>query len=386
MHGEQQRMQRHVQHVEQSLSGWYQSLENPAVTQHIKMMELLEIYSETELGQRSNADSIETYNKFREYLPLSSYESLTPYLNSLYQGEYNILMADPPRAWALSRATTGSAQKTIPLTPRDLQDRVQAWPRALFSYIRKTGRYDILDGIMVNLSLPSNVKLVQMGPQQLPAGYASGMVALAGSDRFGIRLVPKPSELEKLQPKLNRSNLRKRFQFIMLGIKTAPVTALWGNVDMLLNFGRFIKSRYRKPPKRIWHVSALVCSGSAGIHSRYKLALRDLYGDCIILENYETAEGTFAQQMDESPSIVPNYDLYFFEVNTKIGPKPLYSMLPGEVGGLVVSTSVLPRMKMGDNVKCIAPNKFQIVGRDSGLGKLGGFSKKTPGAEDKDIW
>ena len=69
---------------------WYQSLEDAAVVQHHKMMELLEFYDETELGQRSHANSIETYNKFKEYFPIITYQSLSAYLNSLYSGEYKI--------------------------------------------------------------------------------------------------------------------------------------------------------------------------------------------------------------------------------------------------------------------------------------------------------
>jgi hypothetical protein len=49
------------------------------------------------------------------------------------------------------------------------------------------------------------------------------------------------------------------------------------------------------------------------------------------------------QQRDERKAWVPNYDLFFFEVETRSGIKMLYEMRPGEMGSMVVSTPVLPR-------------------------------------------
>ena len=40
---------------------------------------------------------------------------------------------------------------------------------------------------------------------------------------------------------------------------------------------------------------------------------------------------------------MPNYDLFFFEVETRTGIKMLHEMRPDEMGSLVVSTPILPR-------------------------------------------
>jgi hypothetical protein len=47
----------------------------------------------------------------------------------------------------------------------------------------------------------------------------------------------------------------------------------------------------------------------------------------------------------------PNYDLYFFEVETRSGVKMLPEMRPGEMGSMVVSTPVLPRYKIRDLIR-----------------------------------
>jgi hypothetical protein len=371
--------------IEQHLSLWFQSLENPAGTQTRKMLELLEFYDETELGQRAHAGSVETYNKFKEFLPILTYESLSPYLNTLYSGEYKVLVSEEPKLMALSRGTR-KFQKNIPVTARDLQARIAAWPRSLFSYVRKTGRIDILGGYCANLCLPSNVKLIMMGDSRLPAGYSTGIVSRGITDQFGIQIKPGQAELDALPPSLTGSALKKRFQLITKHLKGMPVTAVKGNADLILKYGKYLKSRFGKTPKQIWNISVLMCSGALSIHAKYKLALRELFGDCIILEHYEAAEGTFAQQIDEDPFLVPNYDLYFYELQTKAGIKPLYAAVPGEAGSLIISSTVLPRYKIGDTIKCMTHNKFVVIGREGSVGRLKMSSSKSSLATDKDIW
>jgi hypothetical protein len=98
----------------------------------------------------------------------------------------------------------------------------------------------------------------------------------------------------------------------------------------------------------------------AGINTKYQPALTALYGrQVVIREIYGATEGMFGQQRDEKRAWVPNYDLFFFEVQTwpergrraGSGVKMLHDMRPGQIGSLVVSTPTLPRY-------------FRCIGRD----------------------
>jgi hypothetical protein len=377
-----------IEIVERCLGPWYASLDNAPVAQHHKMMELLKIYEETELGQRSNAGSIETYNTFNAFFPKSTYQSLSAYFNSVYSGEYNIMMADPPQVWALSSDTSKGLQKHYPVTPYDLQARISAWPRALFSYINKTGRYDLLGSGLINLSFPSLVKYLQMGESPLPSGYASGIAARYGAEHFRLNLMPPQQELDKIPGDLSRGSWKKRYKAIIKFAKGREVGTIKGEVNAILNFGKFVKSQYRMLPKQIWGISVIVCFNGVGIHSNYKIPLREFYGDCTVLESYEIAEGALGQQLDESPYLAPNYDLYFYEVEMENGVKPLYTMRPGETGALIVSSSVLPRLRVGDIIRCMAPNRFVLIGKDKPLGKMkyNVFASGSPLTMQKDIW
>ena len=75
----------------------------------------------------------------------------------------------------------------------------------------------------------------------------------------------------------------------------------------------------------------------------------------------------FGQQMDEKRAWMPNYDLFFFEVQTTSGIKMLHEMKPGEMGSLIVSTCVLPRYKIGDLILAVQPPYYRCIGRDQWL-------------------
>jgi len=98
--------------------------------------------------------------------------------------------------------------------------------------------------------------------------------------------------------------------------------------------------------------------------ARYQPALHALYGPVAIREIYGATECMFGQQRDEKRAWVPNYDLFFFEVETRSGIKMLHEMQPGEMGSMIVSTPVLARYKIGDLIRAFRPPYFRCIGRD----------------------
>jgi len=116
---------------------------------------------------------------------------------------------------------------------------------------------------------------------------------------------------------------------------------------------------YKKYPKDIWDTQLMTLGSVPGINTRYRPALRAMYGRTAIREIYGATEGMFGQQRDEKRAWVPNYDLFFFEVATRNGLKMLYEMSPGEMGSLIVSTPVLPRYRIGDLIRAYEPPYFR---------------------------
>jgi hypothetical protein len=90
-----------------------------------------------------------------------------------------------------------------------------------------------------------------------------------------------------------------------------------------------------------------------------------LYGrQVVIREIYGATKGMFGQQRDENRAWVPNYDLFFFEVEMRSGIKMRHEMRPGEMGSLVVSTPILPRYKIGDLILAFRSLYLRCIGRD----------------------
>jgi hypothetical protein len=102
-----------------------------------------------------------------------------------------------------------------------------------------------------------------------------------------------------------------------------------------------------------------------GINTTEVPKLRAMYGRVAIREIYGATEGILGQQRDELRAWVPNYDLYFLEVETWWGgTKMLHEMRPGEMGTLIVSTPTLPRYRIGDVILALSAPHFRCIGRE----------------------
>ena len=109
----------------------------------------------------------------------------------------------------------------------------------------------------------------------------------------------------------------------------------------------------------------MTLGSTPGINTYRAETLKAMYGHQVVIrEIYGATEGMFGQQVDEKRAWVPNYDLFFFEVETRKGVKMLHELQPGETGSLVVSTPVLARYKIGDLIRAYTPPYFRCIGRD----------------------
>jgi hypothetical protein len=144
------------------------------------------------------------------------------------------------------------------------------------------------------------------------------------------------------------------------------VTLVGGVCPTAIKFARYLHRAHKVYPKDLWHPQIMTLGSVPGINCKYQPALNALYGQHVVIrEIYGATEGMFGQQRDEKRGWVPNYDLFFFEVQTRSGVKMLHQMQPGEMGSLVVSTPILPRYRIGDTILAFRPPYFRCIGRDN---------------------
>jgi len=345
------------------LQPWHEAIANPAKAQEAVLHTLLESYAQTEYGAQHGARQIATIADYRRGFPVATYEDYQPLIQRVMAGELSLLLSEEVIGWAITRGTTKGESKFIPMTPTDLTMRINAG-RAMMNYVLTNGRFDLFAGVNLNLNFPSVVGTVQVGDQQVEYGYSSGIYTKYVSALTPIRSVPAQEEIDALGGGKTIRDWEARFELAYQKCKEENVTLVGGVAPTALLFGRYLRRKHGVYPKDVWKTQIMTLGSVPGINTHYQPALNALYGPAAIREIYGATEGMFGQQRDERRAWVPNYDLFFFEVQTRAGAKMLHEMKPGELGSLIVSTPVLPRYKIGDLILACQSPYFRCIGRD----------------------
>ena len=360
--------------LEGLLQPWDEAVEHPDEAQEAVLARLLAGYAETAYGAEHGASGIETIEDYRQAFPVATYEDYKPLIERVMAGETDLLLNEEPVGWAITRGTTGE-QKFIPMTPTDLMMRISAG-RAMMNYVARSGRYDLFEGVNLNLNFPSVVGTVNTGGREVAYGYSSGIYVKHVSAYTPIRSAPSQEEIDALGGGKTIRDWEARFELAYQACKDQNVTLVGGVAPTAIRFARYLHREHGVYPKDLWEPQIVTLGSVAGINTRYRPALRALYGPVVIREIYGTTEGIFGQQRDAWRAWVPNYDLFLFEI--EVGPpselrrelgisakiKMLHEMEPGEMGSLVVSTPILPRYKIGDLIVAYRAPAFRCIGRD----------------------
>jgi hypothetical protein len=324
---------------------------------------ILAIYAQTVYGSQHQAANIKTIEDYRKAFPVITYQDCKPLIQKVMAGEVKLLLHEEPIGWAITRGTTGDEPKFIPMTPTDLKMRVSA-ARAMLNYAVTTNRYDLFEGVNLNLNFPSVVSTVKVGGKELEYGYSSGIYVKHVSNSTPIRSVPSQDEIDALGGGKTKKDWDARFELAYQKCKDLNVTLVGGVAPTALVFGKYLHKKHGIYPKNLWKTQIMTLGSVAGINTYYQPALTGLYGDTAIREIYGATEGMFGQQMDMNRAWMPNYDLFFYEVQVGSSVKMLYEMRPGEIGSLIVSTTILPRYKIGDLIRAYRKPYFRCIGRE----------------------
>lgn len=343
---------------------WHEAVADPVTAQQRVLERLLQIYRGTGYGREHGAASVGSLAGYQKAFPIATYDAYKPLIGRVMAGEVDLLLTEPPIGWAITRGTTKGEEKFIPMTPTDLRMRVAAG-RAMVNYALEARRFDLFQGVNLNLNFPSVVGTVRLGDREVEYGYSSGIYTKHVSRETPIRSVPAQEEIDALGGGKTARDWNARFELAYERCKDENVTLVGGVSPTAIRFGRWLKQAHGVHPKSLWKVQIMTLGSVPGINTRLAPALRALYGRAAIREIYGATEGMFGQQKDEKRAWVPNYDLFLFEVETGRGRvKLLHEMKRGERGSLVVSTPILARYKIEDAILALRPPYFRCIGRD----------------------
>ncbi len=351
-----------AQMIAAMLQPWHTAVSDPVSAQEHVLQGLLKDYEQTRYGREHNAGKIASITDYRKQFPIVDYDGYRPLIKQVMEGDIDLLLWEEPIGWAITRGTTEGESKFIPMTPTDLKLRVSAG-RAVMNYVASSQRLDIFLGANLNLNFPSVVGTVKVGDREVEYGYSSGIYTKHVSTATPIRSIPSQDEIDALGGGKSMQDWERRFELAYQLCQTEQVTLVGGVCPTAIRFARYLRNEYKIYPKDVWHPQIMTLGSVPGINTRYASSLRALYGPAVIREIYGATEGMFGQQMDEKRAWVPNYDLFFFEVNTRSGIKMLHEMRSGEMGELIVSTPILPRYRIGDSILAFEPPYFRCIGR-----------------------
>ena len=349
--------------IKRNLDAWEEGLGDPEAAQEKVLHILLEGYAKTDYGKAHGAGEITSIADYRERFPAVAYADLEPWFERVRNEDYSVFLDEEPITWVMTRGTTGQS-KVVPVTPRHLQDLIRCGSRAVLNFAMKNGGLSLLAGGVLNLQFPSNMRVLTQGGKGVVYGFSSGTYAKLNPMMAGLGLVPRQEEIDALQTDLTPDGWEKRYEFIYQKAKDREVVSIIGVAPVQMGFARYVKKRHGVHPKDIWKLKVIYSTSVAKIQQDYAPRLRAMYGDVPVVELYSATEGAFAQQRDDLPYVCPNYDAYFFEVETGSGVKMLHEMRRGEWGRVIISTAMLPRYRLGDLIEAIGKNHFRVFGRD----------------------
>ena len=346
------------------IGSWYESVKNPEEFQKLVLSQLMREYEKTRYGRIHDSSDIEDIEDFRANFSIMNYRGLNPYLIEVQKGDYTAILPEPLACWVMTRGSTGTA-KVLPATKTHLKQIFTCGARALANYVLRQKDFEILDGNIFNLNFPSNVHTMIVNGQELTYGYSSGTYARLNPMLDKVSLLPRQEDIDMLGPGITKHDWRRRFELVYQQALNEKVTAAMGVTPVILSFARYIKRKHGKKPKELWNFRALFCTSVRKIQSKYAPILRKYFGEVPVVEIYSATEGVFAQQFDDLPYVTPNYDKYFFEVETGQGIKMLHELKRGEWGSLIISSCMFPRYEIGDLVESAGKNYFRVIGRDN---------------------
>src|SRR5690606_6373861 len=132
---------------------------------------LIKTARDTHFGKEHHFDAINTYEEFRDAVPIRDYEAFSPYIHLIKEGKHNVLWKGRPIYYAKTSGTT-SGTKYIPITKDSITKHINTARNALLCNMSETGNSLIANGKMIFLS--GSPVLERVGG--IPTGRLSGIV------------------------------------------------------------------------------------------------------------------------------------------------------------------------------------------------------------------
>ena len=313
----------------------------------------------TEYGKEHGLINVNTYEEFRQAIPVRDYEQMRPYVEKIKEGKHNILWKGRPIYLAKTSGTT-SGIKYIPITKDSIPNHINTARNALLCYMAETGNTKFSDGKMIFLS--GSPELERVG--DIPTGRLSGIVNHHVPSYLRKNQLPSYTTncIEDWEAKLDKIVEETISQDMSLISGIPPWVQMY--------FDRLIEKTGKKL-KDIFPNFSLMVYGGVNFEP-YKAKLFDSIGQKIdSIETFPASEGFFAfQDSQEEEGLLLNTNSgIFFEFipsgeifNENPARVQLKDVKIGENYAMIINNNAgLWGYNIGDTVKFISTEPYRLL-------------------------
>ncbi len=323
------------------------------------LKELLKAGRKTEFGNEHKFHKINSYDEFKQAVPLRDYEGLKPYIELIKQGKHNILWKGLPLYFAKTSGTT-SGVKYIPITKESVDNHFDTARNAFFCYMAETGNYSSADGKMIFLS--GSPVLERVGG--IPTGRLSGI---------SNHLIPRYLRTNQL-PSYETNCIEDwetKLEKIVDETIDQDMRMISGIPPWVQMYFDRLTERSGKKIKDLFPNFNVMVQGGVNFEP-YKARLFESIGKEVdTVETFPASEGFFAfqdSQKHEGLLLNTNFGIFyeFVPVQELGSPNPrrlsLQDVQLGENYALIINSNAgLWGYNIGDTVKFVSLNPYRIL-------------------------
>jgi GH3 auxin-responsive promoter len=320
---------------------------------------LIKIGQKTEFGKNAGLDKLNTYEEFKQAVPIQDYEQMKPWIEKVKAGRHNVLWKGKPIYFAKTSGTT-SGTKYIPITKESIPNHINTARNALLCYMAETGNTKFADGKMIFLS--GSPELERVGG--IPTGRLSGIANHHVPKYLRTNQLPsyETNCIEDWETKLNKI-VDETIDKNMTLISGIPP---W----MQMYFDELTKRSGKKIADLFPNFSVMVQGGVN--FEPYKAKLFESIGKKIdTIELFPASEGFFAfqdSQKEDGLLLNTNSGIFFEFVpageifNDNPTRLSLKDVKVGENYALIINSNAgLWGYNLGDTVKFISTEPYRLV-------------------------
>jgi len=342
-------------------------LKYPEEVQEEVLLQLLEFAEDTEVGRTYDFESIESYNHFKERLPIISYEEVQPIIERTRKGEQNLFWPTKVRLFAKSSGTTDAKSKFIPVSTEALEDcHYKSSKDLLCLYLNNNENSQLFTG--KNLRLGGSKELYEDN------GSLFG-------DLSAILIDNMPLWAEYSSTPSNKVSLMSEWESKLMAIihesVQENVTSLAGVPSwMLVLMNKVLEETGKENLFQVWKNLEVYFHGGVNFNpykEQYKKILPSSHFR--YYEIYNASEGFFAIQDRNGADdllLMLDYGIFYEFIPMDVYDAfdeeaiPLWEIEIGKNYAIVITTnSGLWRYKIGDTVRFTSksPYRIKVTGR-----------------------